>query len=257
MIVSEIHDKLKEIYKVKLEEINLIDIDTLPKRNVPISGFKVKFENKNKIGLIAEIKKASPSRGIIRPDFNVAEIAAEYSHIKADAISVLTDEPFFHGHKEYLKSVKSNVSCPVLRKDFIVNEKQVYESYSIGADAILLIVAMLPYEELKHLLYLAYELSLDVLTEAHTAPEIETALKAGASIIGINNRDLNTFKIDLNNALKLADKIPSGIVKVAESGIHSYDDIQKLEQAGYDAVLIGEAFMASDIKTVYKNLFRR
>ncbi len=253
------HDKLKEIYKVKLEEIESIKLDLYNKRTQPIFKFKELVEKKNGLSLIAEIKKASPSKGIIRSKFDLDEIILTYKNFPADAVSVLTDEKFFQGKKEYLSHFKSHSkTIPVLRKDFIIDKKQVYESFYLGADIILLIVAMLPEDKLKSLFDLAVKLGMEVLVETHTRDEIKLAQDIGAEIIGINSRDLNTFKVDLNNALELSSLIPAGIIKVAESGIHTKEDIKKVENAGFDAVLIGEAFMASEnIQKTYKELFTK
>jgi indole-3-glycerol phosphate synthase len=253
-----LNEKLKEIHQVKLEEIKSIDIDSLPPRKSELRSFSEHIKEKTGLALIAEIKKASPSKGIIREDFNLNGIIKDYCSIAADAISVLTDRQFFQGHADYLKQVKEQTKIPVLRKDFIISVKQIYESYSMGADIILLIVAMLSAQSLAQLIAEADKMGLAILVEAHNRSEIDLALSAGAKMIGINNRDLNTFKVDINNALNLAPLIPEGIIKVAESGIHSNDDIKKIEQAGFDAVLIGEAFMAStDINSVYRDLFAK
>lgn len=256
MISNSINKKLKEIYQAKLDEVNRINIDSLPVRDVPLISFSDRTKTGKKLALIAEVKKASPSKGLIRPDFNLENIIFEYIKIKADAISVLTDERFFDGHNDFLKRVKQKTRVPVLRKDFIISEAQIYESYSMGADIILLIVAMLSLDQLKLFMDTGTKLGLDILVEAHTAAELENALAAGAKIVGINNRDLNTFKVDINNALNLAGQIPDDVIKVAESGIHKYEDIKKIEKAGFDAVLIGEAFMASNnIEAAYKQIF--
>ncbi|KAA3617431.1 MAG: indole-3-glycerol phosphate synthase TrpC [Calditrichaeota bacterium] len=250
------HDKLKEIFKVKLEEIEQIRLDGSDKRQFPLVSFKDQIASLKKLALIAEIKKASPSKGIIRKDFNIDEIIDSYSSMPANAVSILTDEKFFQGSKTYLSRFKTLSKLPALRKDFIIDEKQVYESFNIGADIILLIVAMLSKEKLQSLYRLATSLGMEVLVEAHTENEVKTALDIGADIIGINSRDLNTFKVDLNNALKLCSSIPSKIIKVAESGIHTADDIKKIEAAGFNAVLIGEAFMTSEsISQKYRELF--
>lgn len=252
------HDKLKEIYKAKLGEIKTIDVNSMGAREVPLTSFASKILEKNSLSLIAEIKKASPSKGIIRQDFNLENIIDDYKLIAADAISVLTDEKYFQGHIDYLKRVKQKSGLPILRKDFIISEKQIHQSYIIGADMILLIVGMLKLDELKHLLNVAENLGMDVLVETHTISEIDDALSVGAKIIGINNRDLNTFKVDINTALNLINQIPEDIITVAESGIHTVDDIHKIEQAGFNAVLIGEALMTSNnIRATYKQLFRK
>jgi len=258
MIASPINEKLKEIYQVKLEEIKSIDISSLPARESALISFSDRIKNNPNLALIAEIKKASPSKGLIRSGFDLDQIIRDYSTIPADAISVLTDQQFFLGHADYLRRVKEKTMIPVLRKDFIISEEQIHESFSMGADIILLIVAMLTLDELKKYLQTANRLGIETMVEVHNSQEIENALAAGAKIIGINNRDLNTFKVDLNNALNLIRYIPDGIVKVAESGMHDNKDIEKVKQAGFDAVLIGEAFMANDdISSAYNHLFKK
>lgn len=250
------HNKLKEIYKVKLDQISKIDLDIMPERIADFVDFKAMIEKKKNLSLIAEIKKASPSRGLIRQNFDINEIVSAYNRMDLQAISVLTDQQFFQGSIDYLKEVKNNTTVPVLRKDFIIDQKQVYESFHIGADMILLIVALLDTKKLAELFSTAKDLGLNVLVETHTSDEIKKAVDIGAEIIGINNRDLNTFKVDLNTALNLVSEIPDSVIKVAESGMHSAEDIQQIEQAGFDAVLIGEALMQNnDIVASYRKLF--
>ncbi len=253
------HSKLTEISKVKLEEIKSIRLDSGIERRYPLIKFKEVIEKSEELALIAEIKKASPSKGVIRPNFKLDEIIHDYKSIPVDAVSILTDEKFFQGKKEYLSQFKSiSKEVPVLRKDFIVDEIQLFESFYLGADIILLIVAMLSKKQLQDLFLIAKKLGMDVLVETHTEDEIEIALDIGADIIGINSRNLNTFKVDLNNALKLSSLIPNKIIKIAESGIHTNQDIKKIEEAGFDAVLIGEAFMASsNFKNTYNELFAK
>ncbi|HHT9130844.1 MAG TPA: indole-3-glycerol phosphate synthase TrpC, partial [Candidatus Brocadiaceae bacterium] len=195
--------------------------------------------------IIAEIKKASPSLGVIRTDFNHVEIARLYESSGAAAISVLTDEKFFQGKLSYLTDVKKSVSLPILRKDFIIDPYQIYEARSAGADAILLIAALLSKEEIQRFLELARELGMDCLVEVHSELELEKVLQTSANIIGINNRDLATFKIDLETTLLLKPMIPSGKIVVSESGIKSREDIVKLIKKGVDAVLVGETLMKS------------
>lgn len=193
--------------------------------------------------LIAEIKKASPSRGVIRADFDPAAIARSYADGGASAISVLTDAQYFQGDVSHLVQARKESGLPVLRKDFIIDEHQIWESAAIGADAALLIVAALDAGQLKDYLQLAAEIGLDTLVEAHDAAEIETALDAGAEIVGINNRDLRTFKTDIETTLRLAERIPDDRVIVSESGIHTREDAQKVRDAGANAILVGEALM--------------
>ena len=193
--------------------------------------------------MIAEVKKASPSRGLIRADFDPAEIAAAYEEAGASAISVLTDEKNFQGRLEYLEAVHRAVSLPVLQKDFIIDPYQVYEARAALADAILLIVAALCREELTEFMALAEELGMASLVEVHTSEELDVALEVGAKVIGINNRNLQTFETKLETTLELAPKIPSDRILVSESGIFTRADVERLMAAGVDAVLVGEALM--------------
>ncbi len=207
------------------------------------------------INLIAEIKKASPSAGLIREDFNAVKIAETYVKNGAAAISVLTEDKFFLGKFAYLAKVSENIKLPVLMKDFIIHEFQIYEGLFYGASAVLLIVAMLSDYQLKELMQIAHRLGLDCLVEVHDDVELKRAVKAGAEIIGINNRNLQTLKVDLNNCLKLIPKVPKGIVIVAESGLKTHEDIQRVKNAGAHAVLIGETFMRSpDIASKMKEI---
>ncbi|MFA5142761.1 MAG: indole-3-glycerol phosphate synthase TrpC [Candidatus Omnitrophota bacterium] len=221
------------------------------------SSFKKNIARPHHINLIAEIKKASPSKGILRGDFNPMKIAVTYQAGGASAISVLTDERFFEGKLEYIKKIKENVSLPILRKDFIIDEYQVYESVAAGADAILLIAELLSSGEMTGLYNLAASLGLDVLMETHTEEDVEKALAAGGAIIGINNRDLHTFRVDLNVTQKLIRMVPQNKIKVAESGIKTYEDVMFLKSLGANAVLIGEAFMeAGDIAGKMREIMR-
>jgi indole-3-glycerol phosphate synthase len=198
---------------------------------------------KSGIGVIAELKKASPSKGLIRADFDAASLAAELEEAGAAALSVLTDEQFFQGSLQNLEIASRATRLPCLRKDFIVDEFQLLEARAHGADAVLLIVAALRQTELTDLHRRARELGLDVLCEVHDAEELQRALDAGCETIGVNNRNLHTFKVDLNTSLQLAELMPAEILKVAESGIESGDDIVRLREAGFDAFLVGESLM--------------
>jgi len=195
--------------------------------------------------LIAEIKKASPSKGVIREDFNPIEIAQIYEDGGASALSVLTEEHYFLGHPDYLQSIRKKVTLPLLQKDFILDELQVYEARVWGADAVLLITALLEKTQIKDYFDLASELSLSVLVEVHTEVELERIIE-WAPIIGINNRDLTTFKTDLETTLRLLKTIPSDRTIVSESGIHERKEVDRLGEAGVDAILVGESLMASD-----------
>ncbi len=199
------------------------------------------------INIIAEVKKASPSKGIIREDFDPVEIAKAYERGGAKAISVLTDEKFFQGSPFYLRQVAEAVKLPVLRKDFIVDEFQIYGAKALGASSYLLIVTILSDSELKDFIDLGRELGMEPLVETHTEEEVERALKAGAEIIGVNNRDLKTFTVSLSTTLKLLPLIKSeGKLAVSESGIKGKDDLIMLREAGVDAFLIGETLMRSE-----------
>jgi indole-3-glycerol phosphate synthase len=197
--------------------------------------------------VIAEIKKASPSRGLIRADFDVEWLARSSEAGSAAALSVLTDEPYFQGSLRNLELVSAAVALPCLRKDFMVDEYQILETRAHRGDAILLIAAALTNAELKHFAYVARELELDVLVEVHTADELDrvrqTLGETGADAIGVNNRDLKTFEVRLDTSLELVEGIPSGVVRVAESGISTAEDVVRLMAAGFDAFLIGESLM--------------
>lgn len=201
------------------------------------------------VSLIAEVKKASPSAGVIRPDFDPIEIAREYEAAGASCLSVLTDEKFFQGSLEYLRAIRQAVSLPLLRKDFIIDERQILEAVEWGADAILLIVSILNDADLKRFHAIAFQSGLTVLVEVHDQPELDRALEAGAQLIGINNRDLKTFKVDLGTTERLATCVrahPAGgsqPVLVAESGIHTRADVLRLAACGVQAILVGESLM--------------
>ena len=196
--------------------------------------------------LIAEVKQASPSRGILCPNFNPVELAKKYVQGGAAAISVLTEANYFEGSIDHLAAIREEINLPLLRKDFIFDPYQVYESRAYGADALLLIVAILSQEQLEELLSLSHNLSLKCLVEVHSQGEVERALHSQAKIIGINNRDLSTFTIDINTTRRLLPLIPQGRIVVSESGIRSRSDIEKLKGWGVNAVLVGEALVTAD-----------
>ena len=193
--------------------------------------------------IIAEIKKASPSKGIIREDFEPIKISKEYEEGGATCLSILTDEPFFQGKLEYLNSVRSSCELPILRKDFMIDLYQIYETKAYGGDCILLIVAALDIIQLKDFSQLARELNLDILIEVHSEDELNEALSINSKLIGINNRDLTTFEVDKNLAIKLARQIPKDVIVVSESGISSREDILSSKEQGIHSFLIGESFM--------------
>jgi indole-3-glycerol phosphate synthase len=198
------------------------------------------------VAIIAELKKASPSKGLIRAAFDVAGLAAELEESGAAALSVLTDERFFRGSLQNLDIASEVTHLPCLRKDFILDEFQLLEARAHRADAVLLIVTALQQAELADLRRRAGELDLDVLCEVHDEEELHRALDAGCEIIGVNNRNLHTFQVDLNVSLRLAENMPPNVVKVAESGIESGDDIARLRQAGFDGFLVGESLMRAE-----------
>jgi len=200
---------------------------------------------RNDVNVIAELKKASPSRGVLRADFDPAALALQFERAGAAALSVLTEEEFFQGALENLRSARKAVQVPALRKDFILDEWQVWESRAAGADSLLLIAAILSDEALRHLLGLARELKMEPLVEVHTRDELSRALAAGARIVGVNNRDLRTFEVRLETSLEMIAAIPDDCIAVSESGIRSRDDLGRLRNAGFDAFLVGEHLMQS------------
>lgn len=198
-----------------------------------------------RLGLIAEVKRASPSVGTISPDFDYLTIARTYEKAGASAISVLTDEKYFQGRLDYMTNIRREVGIPVLRKDFIIHDVQIYEAVVAGADAILLIVAALDQPTLEHLLETAHTYQLEVLVEVHDLPELERALDTEARIIGVNNRNLRTFTVDLGTTEALAEDVPDDIVLVSESGIKTVQEAARVAAAGADALLVGETLMRS------------
>lgn len=226
----------------------------IEKSDLKESRFKDGLVSLDDVSVIAEIKKASPSKGLIRADFDHMKIAEEYSKCNVQALSVLTEPEFFKGDIRFVENIKSKFSVPVLRKDFIVDEYQIYEAKKYGADAILLIMAALTDTEYKDFHALAKDLKLDVLVETHNEEEVKRAVEYG-DIIGVNNRNLQTFEEDITTCEKLLPFIPSGKVKVAESAVRSHEDFVYLHGLGFDAALIGEAFMRErDIKSAVDRL---
>jgi indole-3-glycerol phosphate synthase len=207
------------------------------------------------LGLIAEVKKASPSAGVIAESFEPVQIARTYESAGADAISVLTDEQFFQGSLSYMTRVRADVGVPVLRKDFIMDEVQIYEAVCAGADAILLIVAALEQAELERLLRLATDFQLDALVEVHTIEELDRALETEAEIIGINNRNLATFEVDLKTTEELSEQAPDDVILVSESGIKTAEDTRRVLECGCNAILVGETLMrAGDVHAAVAEL---
>lgn len=226
-------------------EVDLRALERRAEQHVP-RGFRRALSSRDGVGVIAELKKASPSKGLIRADFHAADLARELEGAGAAALSVLTDEEFFQGSLENLRVASAAAGIPCLRKDFIVDQFQLVEARANCADAVLLIVAALSSSELSKLAGRARQLNLDVLCEVHDAEELQRGLDAGCDLIGVNSRDLHTFKVDLETAFKLATNFPREVVRVAESGIHSGADIARLRAAGYHAFLVGESLMRAE-----------
>jgi indole-3-glycerol phosphate synthase len=228
------------------ETANLLELKAAATKHIP-RGFRssLQAKAKNDVAVIAELKKASPSRGLIRDNFDSSTLARELEIAGAAALSVLTDVEFFQGSLGNLRLASTATHLPCLRKDFIIDEIQIVEARAHRADAILLIVAALSDKELIALAGRAREMSLDVLCEVHDGEELNRALNAGCDLIGVNSRDLRTFEVNLNTAIHLGERIPNNVVRVAESGIHTGHDIARLRAAGYDGFLIGESLMRS------------
>ena len=244
MILDKIVEKTKERYSDKLDKLE--EIKALASKRVILNpNFFYEAIGKKGISFICEVKKASPSKGVISEDFPYMDIAKKYNEC-ADCISCLTEPYFFLGSDEYLTNIKMSVNIPVLRKDFVLYEYQIYEAKAIGADAILLIVAILDKETLKKYIDLAHSIGLGCLVEAHSELELEIAISCGAKVVGVNNRNLKDFTIDMNNSINLRNKAPKDILFVSESGIKSREDIKKLEDNNVNAVLIGETLMRSN-----------
>lgn len=245
ILTKILNTKIEEIQAgCKLQSLEMLShsINDMPECRGFYRSISGKLANK-KAAVIAEIKKASPSKGLISKNFNPEQAAISYEAAGAACLSVLTDQKYFQGHDDYLQQARKVVNIPVLRKDFIIDAWQVYQSRVIGADCILLIVAALGDPQLYELTVLAHELGMDVLMEVHNDDELLRALNTPAKLIGINNRNLRTFVTDLNTSIVLSKHIPEDRIVISESGIHSTDHIKKLQQHGINTYLIGEAFM--------------
>ncbi len=254
--MTDTPDILNRITTRKAEEIAermarhpLAEVMERAELAMPVRGFVAAIERKRAAGeaaVIAEIKKASPSKGVLRPDFRPAAIARSYEQGGAACLSVLTDVDFFQGSDHYLVEAREACALPVLRKDFIIDPYQVYEARAIGADCILLIAACLHDAQLRELAHLAVSLGMDVLVEVHDAAELERVLPLELPLVGINNRNLRTFETRLETTLDLLPRIPAGRIVVTESGIHTRDDVARMRASGVDTFLVGEAFMQAD-----------
>ena len=244
---------LDRIVANKREEIALVkqrrDLQALKDAvaNAPeIRNFAEALKRYDRIRLLAEVKKASPSKGVIRPQFQPVDIARAYEAGGAAAISVLTDEPFFQGQLDYLTRIRQTVSIPILRKDFILDEYQVYEARVAGADAVLLIAECLPGDELQHLYECITSLGMTALVELYDPIHLDRVLATGSPLVGVNNRDLRTFAVDLEHVIRLRPQIPTNVTLVAESGIFTATEVHRLEAAGVDAILVGESLMRQE-----------
>src|SRR3954469_2048440 len=249
-------DILNQIIEVKREEL------AQAQKRIPLAAIRADAESRvltrdfegalrrkiaaGRSAVIAEIKKASPSKGVLREDFIPADIAQSYAENGAACLSVLTDRQFFQGQPDYLKQARASCDLPVLRKDFIVDAYQVYESRAMGADCILLIAACLDDAQMAELEAIARSLDMAVLVEVHDAPELQRALKLKTPLVGINNRNLRTFEVSLDTTLAMLADVPSDRIVVTESGIATKDDVKRMRDAGVHAFLVGEAFMRAD-----------
>ncbi len=242
---------LQEICRKKIYEINKSKANIDYKNKIVVSKRRNFLKNlitkdNKKFNLIAEIKKSSPSKGEICKKFNLEQIALDYENAGASCLSILTEKNYFHGDITYLSRAKKIIDIPILRKDFILDEWQIYESYFFGADCVLLILAILEDKEAKRLYEISKELNLDVILEVHDEIELERAIELKVDCIGINNRNLKTLKIDLNTFKRLSKKIPKGIIKICESGLRSNKQLKDFTKMGADGFLIGEYLMSSD-----------
>ena len=233
----------------------LLELRAAAEVAAPTRGFAAAVKRR-KPAVIAEMKRASPSRGVIREHFDPTTIAASYEAAGAACLSVLTDEAFFHGADEHLAKAKAAATLPALRKDFVIDEYQLFEARTIGADCILLIAAVLDPGQIASFSRLAGELGLDVLVEVHSASELDAALRSAPALLGINNRDLRTFDTSLETTLSLLTQVPEGTTVVTESGIRTREDVRRMRDAGVNVFLVGEAFMrASDPGSALRDLF--
>lgn len=245
-------DQLAEHARERTEKAKMkIPLEEIKRKAFSLQKGSFAFENalkKTDISFICECKKASPSKGLISPDFPYLQIAKEYEEAGADCISVITEPKWFLGNNEYLKEISSSVTIPCLRKDLTVNEYMIYEAKVLGASAVLLICSILNEQMLRNYILLCDELGLSALVEVHDEIEVHVAIKSGARIIGVNNRNLKDFTVNPDNSRKLKNLIPREVLFVAESGVKTSDDVSKLREIGADAVLIGETLMRADNK---------
>lgn len=240
-IVNHKHKELEQ----EQRRLPLAALKEKLKDQPPTRDFRSALSSPNRINLIAEVKKKSPSKGILREDFDPVAIAETYAAAGASAVSVLTDAQFFDGHLSHLTAIRRAVDIPLLRKDFTVDPYQIYQARLAGADAILLIAAILTLAQLREFTQIANTLNLASLVEVHTEKELELALRADAEIIGVNNRNLETFETDIATTFRLIESIPTDKIVVSESGIYTREDVEALRDAGVNAILVGESLMRS------------
>lgn len=247
MILDDIVHFRKEQLEREMSAVSFEEMKkTAEKLSQPCRGFGKALKAQG-LSVIAEVKKASPSKGIIQPDFHPAENGEAYEKAGASAISCLTEEHYFMGGSEYFRAIRERVNIPMLRKDFIIDPYQIYEAKVMGADAVLLIAALLDTEKMSEYRKIAESLDLDVLAESHDEYELDSVLNSGCTIIGVNNRNLKTFEVSLETTKKLLGTVPQDYVRVSESGIKNNDDMKTVRSYGADAVLIGETLMRSGL----------
>lgn len=255
-VLNEICERKAEHVAQQKSIVSLNALKDLIEAKAPTPlGFINAIKNHDKTAIIAEVKKASPSKGIIREDFNPTAIAKAYAAGGAACLSVLTDAPYFQGSDQYFADVRAAVNLPLLRKDFMIDPYQIYESRALGADCILLIMAALSDETAQELYDLSAQLGMDVLVEIHDEVELERALKLNPAMVGVNNRNLKTLKVDVQTSYDFAPQMPDMVVKIAESGIDSPQTIKNLQKSGYNGFLVGESLMRQPcVKTALQTL---
>lgn len=245
-ILAEICQRKAQHIATKRKEVPQVLLEEMIKAAEKPRGFMGALKKSSAPAIIAEIKKASPSVGVIRADFDPVKIAGAYESNGAACLSILTDEPYFQGRDDYIALVKKSCTLPMLRKDFMIDPYQIYESRALGADCILLIMAALNNDDALRMNGIAHDLGMDVLVEVHDEPELRAALELSPTMIGINNRNLKTLEVDLQTSHALSKMIPDGVLKVAESGISTPENIRALQAAGFGAFLVGESLMRQD-----------
>lgn len=259
-VLAKICDDKREHVEARKQATTREELKDLISAQPAPRGFiqNIKNVSADGVALITEVKKASPSKGVIREDFNPVRIAKIYEDNGATCLSVLTDAPYFQGSDEYFKTVRQTVSLPMLRKDFMIDPYQIYESRALGADCILIIIAALELSQAQELSELGEELGMDVLVEVHNEAELETALSFNPHMIGVNNRNLKTLDVDVETSFDLLSLIPDTVVKIAESGISDSQTIKSLQEIGYDGFLVGESLMRqTDIGSAVRKLLRK